>query len=107
MPYRVGSDILLGFLTLGEHMQPIKRFIAGVVCPKCGASDSIRAWLEEDADMQHRDCVDCGYQDSLSTKVQVNLPGELATRVTPVSTSDTTPAQPITILDSGLRRTDH
>ncbi|WP_119396185.1 YheV family putative zinc ribbon protein [Salinibius halmophilus] len=88
-------------------MQPVKRFIAGVVCPKCGASDSVRAWLDEAAELQHRDCVDCGYEDSLSTKVQVNPPSELTTRVTPVSASEPTPAQPINILDPGLRRTDH
>lgn len=88
-------------------MQPIKRFIAGVVCPKCGASDSVRAWLDEATEVQHRECVDCGYQDSLSTKVQVNPPSELMTRVTPAASEQDSQVQPVKILDPGLQRKDH
>ena len=35
------------------------RFIAGIVCPKCGAQDSVRIYIPEqgEVDEQLRDCV--------------------------------------------------
>ena len=40
-----------------------KRFIAGAVCPACSATDSIKMW---DVDgVPHRECVECGYADTL------------------------------------------
>lgn len=58
-----------------------KRFIAGAVCPKCAAQDSIQAYELEDEQVMVRECVDCGFIDRMSTVV--NQPRELGTRVTP------------------------
>jgi len=44
---------------------PIKRFIAGAVCPRCACIDTIRAF--RDGDRQIRECVRCGYADKLDT----------------------------------------
>ncbi len=57
-------------------MMPVKRFIAGVVCPRCGEMDKIRAWQE--AGQQHRECVACDFTDQLDLQAPVN---ELPTRV--------------------------
>ena len=38
-----------------------KRFIAGVVCPKCSAMDKLQAFSEEGLD--YRECVSCGFKD--------------------------------------------
>lgn len=58
----------------------VKRFIAGAVCPRCNEMDKIRAWRDEDAEKQYRECVACGYEDEQSTIVQAQSP-ELPTRV--------------------------
>ncbi len=75
-----------------------KRFIAGVVCPKCGEQDSIKAWDNIEEELLMRECVDCGFTDRISTSV--NLPKELSTRVTPthVSTPSSDTVQVIKIL---------
>ena len=39
----------------------IKRFIAGVVCPSCGAQDTIRMFRQNDGEI--RECVECGFSD--------------------------------------------
>ena len=57
-----------------------KRFIAGVVCPKCGALDTIMAVNDTEQQVLIRDCIDCGFTDRLSTGV--NEPKEMSTRVT-------------------------
>ena len=41
---------------------PVKRFIAGAVCPACSAMDTIKMY-EEDG-VPHRECVECGYAES-------------------------------------------
>ncbi len=41
-----------------------KRFVAGAVCPHCGAQDSVRLWRNE-AQREQRDCVACGWQETL------------------------------------------
>ncbi len=46
--------------------EPVKRFIAGAVCPGCGAMDKLKAWLE--GDIAHRECVACGFSDRASNK---------------------------------------
>jgi len=71
----------------------IKRFIAGAVCPKCGASDSIRAYQDTQNSLMIRECVDCGFEDALSTAV--NQPSELDTRVNVVEKHDDVPTEPI------------
>ena len=57
-----------------------KRFIAGAVCPRCSEMDKIRAWRDDDAEKQFRECVSCGYTDEQSTVVQAQ-PQEIPTRV--------------------------
>ena len=53
-----------------------RRFIAGVVCPRCGELDKIVMLM--DSDDKHRECVSCGYTDALEGSA---LPDEPATRV--------------------------
>ncbi|BCE03703.1 YheV family putative zinc ribbon protein [Marinicellulosiphila megalodicopiae] len=71
----------------------IKRFIAGAVCPKCGAQDCIRAYQDVEKALYHRDCVDCGFEDALSTAV--NQPNELSTRVSASTNLDDVVSEPI------------
>ena len=71
----------------------IKRFIAGAVCPQCGGEDCIQAYTDEDKQLMIRECVDCGFNDALST--QVNQPTELKTRVNQVDDNKDIPAQVI------------
>lgn len=42
--------------------EPVKRFIAGAVCPRCAELDRVVTW-EADG-RQHRECVSCGFADS-------------------------------------------
>lgn len=61
---------------------PIKRFIAGAVCPRCSEMDKIKAWSV--GDIQHRECVACGFHDSMDPNAQgaaAGLNEELPTRV--------------------------
>lgn len=53
-----------------------KRFIAGAVCPRCGAMDRIHVY-ETDGD-QYKACVACDFEEKM---VLVVAPGELETRV--------------------------
>ena len=55
-----------------------KRFIAGVVCPACSEPDKLMMWNEDD--VPHRECVHCGYSDTLNAQGQ-SIPTELGTRV--------------------------
>lgn len=58
--------------------EPKKRFIAGAVCPACSEMDRIKMW---DVDgVPHRECVACGYADTLNAQGQ-SVPSELGTRV--------------------------
>ena len=43
------------------------RFIAGIVCPKCGAEDSVRIHIAEagEVDEQLRDCISCGHEERI------------------------------------------
>lgn len=58
--------------------EPKKRFIAGAVCPACQEIDGIRMW-EVDG-VPHRDCVHCGYSDTLNADGN-SIPSEVPTRV--------------------------
>lgn len=54
----------------------VKRFIAGAVCPSCGAKDSLRMEYLNDGTEMVRDCVDCGFTDTLSAEASsATLPG--------------------------------
>lgn len=55
-----------------------KRFIAGAVCPACSEPDKLMMWSVDD--VPHRQCVACGYSDTLNTQGQ-SVPSELITRV--------------------------
>ncbi|RAU48451.1 MULTISPECIES: YheV family putative zinc ribbon protein [unclassified Pseudomonas] len=55
-----------------------KRFIAGAVCPACSEPDKLMMWSEDD--VPHRECVHCGYSDTLNAQGQ-SIPKELGTRV--------------------------
>ncbi|UFH49412.1 YheV family putative zinc ribbon protein [Pseudomonas sp. KNUC1026] len=55
-----------------------KRFIAGAVCPACSEQDKLMMWSEDD--VPHRECVACGYSDTLNAQGQ-SVPRELGTRV--------------------------
>ena len=39
----------------------IIRFIAGAICPSCGAQDSIKMYIQDNEKMF--ECVDCSYSD--------------------------------------------
>ena len=49
-----------------------KRFIAGAVCPRCGAQDRVRIFSIGGA--THRDCVACGFSDVLEEAPADALP---------------------------------
>ena len=53
-----------------------KRFVAGAVCPSCQEMDKIIVLL--DSQPQTRECVVCGYSDSLDENGNIT---ELPTRV--------------------------
>jgi uncharacterized metal-binding protein (TIGR02443 family) len=76
------------------------RFIAGAVCPACGAMDRLQL-LEADGD-QRRRCVACGHEDSLASTASrapaTRLDGGL-------KTPDPSAASPIRILDPGNEET--
>ena len=55
-----------------------KRFIAGAVCPACSEPDKLMMWNEDE--VPHRECVACGYADTLNAQGQ-SVPKEIGTRV--------------------------
>ena len=55
-----------------------KRFIAGAVCPACSEPDRLMMWNEDT--VPHRECVACGYSDTLNEQ-GLSVPKELGTRV--------------------------
>ncbi|MRI33347.1 hypothetical protein EOPP23_10160 [Endozoicomonas sp. OPT23] len=57
-----------------------KQFIAGVVCPSCGAQDTIQMYTIDEE--QFRECVDCGFSDEMEKEPSL-LGKPLATRVSP------------------------
>lgn len=72
---------------------PPKRFIAGAVCPACSRMDTIRSWQVDG--VMHRECVECGYADSLDERGN-SVPRELQTRVTPAAPKPADPqVQPV------------
>jgi uncharacterized metal-binding protein (TIGR02443 family) len=56
--------------------EPVKRFIAGAVCPKCGAMDTVRSFTIEERMV--RECVMCDFSDEMSASGEAQ---ELPTRV--------------------------
>ena len=66
-----------------------KRFIAGAVCPACSEPDKLKMWTEDS--VPHRECVACGYTDTLNDQ-GLSVPKELGTRVN--TTALKAPADP-------------
>jgi uncharacterized metal-binding protein (TIGR02443 family) len=71
-----------------------KRFIAGAICPECGAED--RLVVEETLEQKRRRCVSCGFSDANASEPEVSLPTRFARRGT-----DTERARPVRLLDDG------
>ena len=57
------------------------RFIAGIVCPKCGAQDSVRIYIPEEGevDEQLRDCITCWHEERVGQAAAARQ--EMTTRV--------------------------
>ncbi|WP_221793427.1 YheV family putative zinc ribbon protein [Oceanobacter mangrovi] len=72
---------------MAEEYQPAKRprrFIAGVVCPKCAEMDKTVMYTDDSGE-EIRECVACGFVQTLSQQIEEDARAEeLATRVTPV-----------------------
>ena len=71
-----------------------KRFIAGVVCPKCSAMDKLQAFSEEGLD--YRECVSCGFKDQMRL---ASSPREIETRVNTTGEEIARQISPIRIVD--------
>ena len=70
-----------------------KRFIAGAVCPACSEPDKLMMWSVDE--VPHRECVACGYSDTLNAQGQ-SVPSELGTRVNKVAVKVARPtSQPV------------
>jgi uncharacterized metal-binding protein (TIGR02443 family) len=65
-----------------------KRFIAGAVCPACSEPDKLMMWSEND--VPHRECVGCGYSDTLNEQ-GLSVPRELGTRVNKIAVKSVDP----------------
>lgn len=70
-----------------------KRFIAGAVCPRCGAMDRIHVY-EADGD-QYKACVACDFEEKM---VLVVAPGELETRVNHLADSEVTQQDDVSVV---------
>ncbi len=72
-----------------------RRFIAGVVCPRCSAMDKIVVDLETD----RRECVACGFSEARPSEAS-GVTRELQTRVNrPAARRVETPADPVRLVD--------
>lgn len=77
---------------MSETYKRPRRFIAGVVCPKCSEMDTTVMYSNDDGD-EVRECIRCGYkQTSREQAAEDALATELTTRVTPAGK---------TVLDEG------
>ena len=93
-------------------MSQVKRFVAGVVCPRCAAMDSTRMYRDDER--EHRECVKCGFEDSMRLDGRPE-PKELETRVSSdgVDPLKNTPAtepevQPLQFfVNPNLQKKDH
>lgn len=74
----------------GKAGAPVKRFVAGAICPKCAQLDVIQSW--QTATHQEQECIECGHTASmpLAADELVANQQELPTRVnqTPVDPKD-------------------
>ncbi len=70
----------------------MRRFIAGAKCPNCGELDTL--FMDSTAMGKRRECVRCGFADTLENVAPVAIP----TRVEPVA-GPSTPAEPVRLVD--------
>ncbi|ANF56134.1 YheV family putative zinc ribbon protein [Halotalea alkalilenta] len=83
-------------------MPAIKRFIAGAVCPRCAAMDTLRSW--DHSGIRYRECVDCDFLEQLAIEPTPTTE-ELATRVNrPRENERDNEIQTVRILDPGTLR---
>lgn len=81
---------------------PTRRFIAGAVCPRCSAMDTIVVDRESDL----RECVSCGFSDPRPKDDSASA-AEPATRVSrPAARRVETPADVVRILEPAPKRED-
>ncbi len=78
-----------------------KRFIAGAVCPRCGAIDKLVMYKEDGKEF--RECVSCGFHDEMRFKQN---PRELDTRVN-VTEEQVKEETQILILDPNANNSEH
>ncbi|WP_404415475.1 YheV family putative metal-binding protein [Vreelandella aquamarina] len=79
-------------------MSTVKRFIAGVTCPRCAEMDRIRSW--EQNGIRYRECVSCDFFEQLPIEDE-DAP-ELQTRVNKVREEQKQQdIQTVRILDPG------
>ncbi|MCB8890742.1 YheV family putative zinc ribbon protein [Vreelandella malpeensis] len=77
-------------------MSSVKRFIAGVTCPRCAQMDRIRAW--EQNGIRYRECVSCDFFEQLP--IEEENSAELTTRVNQLRDDQKRQdVQPVRILD--------
>ena len=74
--------------------EPKKRFIAGAVCPKCAAMDTIQMYRV--ADIDFRECVACGFKDEMRFK---QTSRELTTRVNVTEAEKKAETQVVRLVD--------
>lgn len=75
-----------------------KRFIAGAVCPRCGAMDRIRMFSEDER--RFRECVSCGFRDEIRIDAP---PREPDTRVNRSPEERAKEVQPVRLIDPGKK----
>ncbi len=87
-------------------MKPVKRFIAGAVCPRCGEMDSIRTYSDDEC--EYKECVRCDYEDSMRFDGEPQVE-ELETRVNRENKPQIEEgAQPLLFTaNPGAKRKDH
>lgn len=75
----------------------MRRFIAGAKCPRCGELDKLFVAATDSG--QRRECVVCGFQDSLE-----NLPPEGVQTRLDRTAAPAAVAEPVRLVDPGAPR---
>ena len=88
-----------------------RRFIAGVVCPRCAGMDKIVMYDTEDG-QRFRECVSCGFKEPFGSAHGDTTPQEVKTRVNQPRVGEKTLAhddevQAVKFVDAGVKRKDH
>ncbi len=79
--------------------KPVKRFIAGAVCPSCAEMDKLVMFMQDT--VQIRECVRCGYSDQQDDNGNIS---EIKTRVNqPRAGEESVPgAEDVQVLNLGI-----